>query len=215
MRDFVLGRTTRAVFAASILLSGAGCAGGGQPASGPIPMSGALAPAAVRPPEIAPPASIGRIEDSGVKSKTENVSASGGKLKLPGLPSLKGTFGYTANDADSGTTVALSASLTNAFNAPVPASADIVYFLQAELNSKKQLLIKFDSGTEKAKISGSLLDSSKTYTLYVFVPAISSQPVDTIAAGSPNSKHQLEFDSPFQGASLPANTVADLELGQN
>ena len=73
----------------------------------------------------------------------------------------------------------------------------------------------FNSGTEKAKIAGSLFDPAKTYTLYVYVPALSNQPVATIPAGNPNAKGQLEFDSPFNGATLPTHTTAILELGES
>jgi hypothetical protein len=50
--------------------------------------------------------------------------------------------------------------------------------------------------------------------LYVYVPAVSNQPVATISVGKPNAKHQLVFASPFSGQTLPVGTAVILELGQ-
>jgi len=216
MRDEIVSRTSRALVAASFLLSAAGCAGGSASAPSTqqqAPLGTTEQASTVLPATRVAPAVV--VEPAGyvAKTKDEPLSASGGKLTLPGLSSLKGSIGYPSNNADSGAKADLSASLTNSFNAPTPAGANIVYFLQAVLKSG-QVFITFNSGTETAKISGSLLDPSDTYTLYVYVPSYSNQPVDTISAGSPNKKHVLEFTSPFSGATLPTNTAAILELGE-
>jgi hypothetical protein len=209
MRYAAVTRSVRAV-AATVLLGVTGCSGGGD-ATPAVPASPAAQSVAAA--HVAAPASPPSI-DATVKSKTEKISAGGGKLTLPALPALKGSFGYPSNNAPSGAEAALSASLSNAFDAPTPSGANIVYFLQADVKASG-FFITFNSGTEKAKIEGSLLNPADSYTLYVFIPSISNQPLDTISAGSPTAKHVLEFTSPFNSVTLPVDTVAILELGQS
>jgi hypothetical protein len=201
MRETFLTVPAR-LFATFALVLASGCAGG------------AIAPQtlqATQPQSVAAPASAVQafaadvVPDSTVKSKTETINMAGGIFKLPALPTLKGQFAYPSNNA-------ISVSLTNAFGAPTPKGTTIVYFVKAVLDAK-QLEIAFNSGTEQAAISGTLLDPTKSYSLYVYVPAFSKDPVDTIAIGNPNSKHQLRFTSPFSGATLPTNTTVDIELG--
>jgi hypothetical protein len=211
MRETLVLVPARVVVACALLLA-SGCAGG---ATAPQTLQATQPQAQSQ--SIARPSSAVQsvaevVPDSTVKSKTETINAAGGIFKLPALPTLKGQFGYPSSNAQSGSKVAISVSLTNAFGAPTPKGATIVYFVKSVLDAK-QLEIAFNSGTEKASISGTLLDPTKTYTLYVYVPAFSKDPVDTIAIGMPNSKHQLSFTSPFSGVTLPTNTTVDIELG--
>jgi len=217
MRDDIVSRVWRASLGAGIALGLSGCAGFSGQAQAPVTPFAASAEQLV---VTRPAATLARTlpaaaPDSGVKSKNEPLSPKGGKLTLPALPSFKGSFGYPSNNAPSGAQADLSASLTNAFNAPTPSGADIVYFLQATLQAKA-LFITFNStGKEKVKVGGSLLNPADSYTLYVYVPALGNQPVATISVGQPNSKHQLIFDSPFNGETLPVGTAVVLELGQS
>ena len=215
MRDDIVSGSSRALVAASFLLAVAGCAGNTAAPQAPL-ASGAQQQAAAMVLPSRPVAQSFALRPPGetVTTKDQKISPSGGKFNLPKVTGLTGSIGYPENNANLGAKADLSASLTNAFNAPTPSGANIVYFLQATLKSS-QFAITFDSGTETAKVKGSLLIPADSYTLYVYVPAYSSQPIETIAAGNPSKKGVLEFTSPFSGATLPTNTAAVLELGQN
>jgi hypothetical protein len=219
MRDVVVFRPARILAVLVLAVLPAACGGNAGPAPAPLPPAASTMQNAVAAPPAAATVAVREVggatqAGSGTKSKSETIKPGGGHFSLPKLPSLKGKLAYPSNDADAGSKVAFEASLTNVFNAPTPPSANIVYFLSATLNSS-QFDISFNSGTDKAKIVGSILDPTKSYTLYVYIPLLSGQPVETLSLGSPNAQHELEFSSPFSGATLPTKTVAYLELGQS
>jgi hypothetical protein len=214
MREHAVRRVPRALLAC-LVLAVTGCAGADvQPPA--LPLDGASqqqslqrAVPAVSPPEQPSVALEAPSCIAGAKCKTEALSPKGGKLTLPPLPSLKGNFGYPGNNAPANAEVALIASLTNVFKAPTPKGATIVYFLQATIDASGNF-VTFDSGTDKAKLSGSLLNPADTYTVYAYVDG---QLVESGSVGQPNAKHELVFDSLFNGATLPTNTTVILELG--
>jgi len=188
-----------------------------------VALAGVAIPAAAAPigglRSIAAPAGMQRSNVPALfradATKTVTINAAGGKLVLPKAGSFTGFIAYTSNNAPSGTTITMSTSTTNTFHAPNPPSGTAVWYFQAMLNGNG--VISFNPGKAGAKLGSKTLNPANSYTLYGFVPAYyGNQPVFTIAAGHPNAKGVLKFNSPFyQGAQLPTGTAVDIELAQN
>lgn len=147
----------------------------------------------------------------GVKTETEAVDTSRGKLTLPAVSSFKGYLDYTSNNAPSGATITLTDSTKNSLGLPAPSSGSAVLYLTATLNASKS--VAFNSGSVKGEIASSELVPADTYEVNVYEDGFL---VIQIPAGSPNAKGQLKFASPFdEGPTVPANATIGFELVQS
>lgn len=127
---------------------------------------------------------------------TEPVRKDGGAFKIPSCGGTTGDFTYGPNDAPRGLTVMLTASLTN----PGPsvcgsASGETtVGYLQVLFRGTRE--VAFNTTLRKSMLKNSAFPPRATFSLWGYV---GGEWLGTEQLGLPNSKHEVEFASPFNG----------------
>jgi hypothetical protein len=142
------------------------------------------------------------------------ILAAGGSLSLPAFGGFSGSIGYPTNNAPAGAVNAvLESSTTNL--GTLPSAPGAIFHEQFQLSSTTTQSVTFNSGTATGSFSSSALSPAKTYTLYVYIPALAGNtPYATQSLGSPSGS-TISFTSPISGITIPVGVSVVLELGQN
>jgi hypothetical protein len=145
-------------------------------------------------------------------TSTTPISAAGGTLSLPSFGGFSGTIGYPTNNAPSGVNAVLVSSTTNL--GTLPSAPGAIFYEQFQLSGSAQS-VTFNSGTASGTFASTALSPTKSYTLYVYIPALAGNtPYATQSLGSP-SAGSISFTSPISGITVPVGVNVVLELSSN